>query len=117
MLEANFWQDKENSKKVIKEKKLFEDLIKYLQGFNRKTFRSRWFKWFSHRGKKRALYKKKYYQNIKELRTLVKKNEVKCFLSNEADSLDCYIEIHAGSGGHRKSRLGRNAKKNVSWNG
>ena len=34
--------------------------------------------------------------NIKELRTLVKKNEVKCFLSNEADSLDCYIEIHAG---------------------
>ena len=41
MLEANFWQDKENSKKVIKEKKLFEDLIKYLQGFNRKTFRSR----------------------------------------------------------------------------
>jgi len=27
MLEANFWQDKENSKKVIKEKKLFEDLL------------------------------------------------------------------------------------------
>ena len=27
MLEANFWQDKDNSKKVIKEKKLFEDLI------------------------------------------------------------------------------------------
>ena len=38
-------------------------------------------------------------QNIKELRALVKKNEVKCFLSNEADSLDCYIEIHAGAGG------------------
>ena len=30
MLEANFWQDKENSKKVIKEKKLFEDLLKHL---------------------------------------------------------------------------------------
>ena len=27
MLEANFWQDKDNSKKIIKEKKLFEDLI------------------------------------------------------------------------------------------
>ena len=27
MLEANFWQDKDNSKKVIKEKKLFEDLL------------------------------------------------------------------------------------------
>jgi peptide chain release factor 2 len=27
MLEANFWQDKSNSKKLLKEKKLFEDLI------------------------------------------------------------------------------------------
>ena len=27
MLEANFWQDKDNSKKVVKEKKLFEDLL------------------------------------------------------------------------------------------
>ena len=27
MLEANFWQDKNNSKNVIKEKKLFEDLL------------------------------------------------------------------------------------------
>ena len=27
MLDANFWQDKDNSKKVIKEKKFFEDLL------------------------------------------------------------------------------------------
>ena len=27
MLEANFWQDKSNSQKIVKEKKLFEDLI------------------------------------------------------------------------------------------
>ena len=38
-------------------------------------------------------------QNIKELKKEVKKNEIKCFLSDEADSLDCYIEIHAGAGG------------------
>jgi peptide chain release factor 2 len=38
-------------------------------------------------------------QNIKELRALAKKNEIKCFLSNEADSLDAYLEIHAGAGG------------------
>ena len=37
--------------------------------------------------------------NLKELKNNVKKNEVKCFLSNEADTLDCYIEIHAGAGG------------------
>ena len=27
MLDANFWQDKSKSKKIIKEKKLYEDLI------------------------------------------------------------------------------------------
>ena len=27
MLDANFWQDQINSKKIIKEKKLYEDLI------------------------------------------------------------------------------------------
>jgi peptide chain release factor 2 len=39
------------------------------------------------------------FENIKDLRKQVKKNETKCFLSNETDSLDCYIEIHAGAGG------------------
>ena len=38
-------------------------------------------------------------ENVKTLRESVKKNEINCFLSNEADSLDCYIEIHAGAGG------------------
>jgi len=38
-------------------------------------------------------------ENVIDLRSLVKKNEIKCFLSNEADALDCYIEIHAGAGG------------------
>ena len=38
-------------------------------------------------------------ENIKDLKEIVKKNEIKCFLSDEADSLDCYIEVHAGAGG------------------
>ena len=28
-----------------------------------------------------------------------KKNEIKCFLSNDNDRLDCFLEIHAGAGG------------------
>ena len=27
------------------------------------------------------------------------KNEIRCFLSNETDNLDAYVEIHAGAGG------------------
>jgi peptide chain release factor 2 len=38
-------------------------------------------------------------ESVKNLKKLAKKNETKCFLSNETDSLDCYIEIHAGAGG------------------
>ena len=37
--------------------------------------------------------------NIKKLNNKIKKNEIKCFLSNDADSMDSYLEIHAGAGG------------------
>ncbi len=36
---------------------------------------------------------------IRKLKIDVKKNEIKCFLSNENDRLDCFLEIHAGAGG------------------
>ena len=38
-------------------------------------------------------------ENIKKLKNTVKKNEIKCFLSKETDSNDCFLEIHAGAGG------------------
>jgi peptide chain release factor 2 len=38
-------------------------------------------------------------ESIKNLKKLAKINETKCFLSNETDSLNSYIEIHAGAGG------------------
>ena len=98
MLEANFWQDKDNSKKVIKEKKLFEDLLNtYKVSIERLSDLDDLSELALE--EKNDSVQKEVFQNLKELRTLVKKNEVKCFLSNEADSLDCYIEIHAGAGG------------------
>ena len=98
MLDPNFWQDKLNSKKIIKEKKLYEDLInsyddsirnlKDLDDLNKLAIEE-----------KNINIQNEVLNNIKDLREIVKKNEIKCFLSNEADSLDCYIEIHAGAGG------------------
>ncbi len=98
MLNTDFWQDKSNSQKVIKEKKLYEDIInshdnsiinlKDLDELNKIAV-----------DEENIDIQKEVYNNIKDLRELVKKNEIKCFLSNEADSLDCYIEIHAGAGG------------------
>ncbi|MDC0452981.1 peptide chain release factor 2 [Candidatus Pelagibacter sp.] len=98
MLEANFWQDKENSKKVVKEKKLFEDFLNTYKISIEKLSDLDDLSELALEEKNEPI-QKEVLLNIKELRTLVKKNEVKCFLSNEADSLDCYIEIHAGAGG------------------
>jgi len=36
---------------------------------------------------------------IEEIKKKIKKTEVSCFLSGENDSLDIYVEIHAGAGG------------------
>jgi peptide chain release factor 2 len=98
MLDANFWQDKAGSKKIVKEKKLFEDLLysheksiknlKDLNDLNELAIEEN-----------DTTIIKEVFNNLKDLRERVKKNEIKCFLSNEADSLDCYIEIHAGAGG------------------
>ena len=98
MLEANFWQDKDNSKKVIKEKKLFEDLLNTYKASIEKLSDLDDLSELALEEKNDSV-QKEVLINIKELRASVKKNEIKCFLSNEADSFDCYIEIHAGAGG------------------
>ena len=98
MLEANFWQDKSNSQKVIKEKKFFEDLINSL---NSSVEKLNDFEDLNQLAldESNSDVQGEIIQNIKQLRSEIKKSEIKCFLSNEADPLDCYIEIHAGAGG------------------
>jgi len=87
MLIADFWQDKNNSQRVIKEKKFYEDLtnslnnnvekLKDLDDLNQLAFEE-----------ENLQVQKEVLQNIKDLRSEVKKNEIKCFLSNEADPLN-----------------------------
>ena len=98
MLEANFWQDKSNSQKVVKEKKFFEDLINSL---NSSVEKLNDFEDLNELAleENNSEVQGEIIQNIKQLRSEIKKSEIKCFLSSEADPLDCYIEIHAGAGG------------------
>ena len=98
MLDANFWHDKAKSQKILKEKKLFEDLIdSYEDSTNQlKDLDDLYFLAVDENN---VSVKKDIFENIVDLKSAVKKNEIKCFLSNEADSLDCYVEIHAGAGG------------------
>ncbi len=98
MNDSNFWLDKKNSTSAIKEKKLLEDLVnsynysvkklKDLEDLNQLAS-----------DENNESIKDEILLEAKELKLLVKKNEIKCFLSNKTDSLNCYIEIHAGAGG------------------
>ncbi len=98
MLEEDFWQDKSKSQKIIKEKKLFEDLISsYKYSVNQIKDLNDLYELAIEENN--TDIQQEVNQNILDLRILAKKNEIKCFLSNEADSLDTYIEIHAGAGG------------------
>ncbi len=98
MLDANFWHDKAKSQKILKEKKLFEDLTNsYKNSMDQLKDLNDLFILAS--DENNISVKKDIFENIKELKKKVKKNEIKCFLSNEADSFDCYVEIHAGAGG------------------
>tara|TARA_B100000989_G_scaffold124171_1_gene91855 strand:+ start:2129 stop:3106 length:978 start_codon:yes stop_codon:yes gene_type:complete len=98
MLDANFWQDKAFSKKIIKEKKLFEDLV---NSFEESVIRLKDLDDLNLLAieEKNQNIQNEIFESMKGLRLIAKKNEIKCFLSNEEDSLDCYIEIHAGAGG------------------
>tara|TARA_B110001450_G_C17617495_1_gene479824 strand:- start:275 stop:1255 length:981 start_codon:yes stop_codon:yes gene_type:complete len=98
MLEEDFWQHKLKSQKIIKEKKLFEDLINsYNHSINQIKDLNDLYELALEENN--IDIQNEVNQNISDLRTLAKQNEIKCFLSNEADSLDTYIEIHAGAGG------------------
>ncbi|MDC3186407.1 peptide chain release factor 2 [Candidatus Pelagibacter sp.] len=98
MLEANFWQDKNNSQRVVKEKKFFEDLINSL---NTSVEKLNDFEDLNELAleENNSVVQREIIKNIKQLRSEIKKSEIKCFLSSEADPLDCYIEVHAGAGG------------------
>jgi peptide chain release factor 2 len=98
MLAADFWQNKSLSQKVIKEKKLHEDLINSYDHSSKSLNELDELNKLALEEKNETVIKE-VLESIKNLKITTKKNETKCFLSNESDSLDCYIEIHAGAGG------------------
>ena len=98
MLDANFWQDKNSSKKILKEKKLFEDISLSYKHVLKESKDLEDLYLLAIKEKNTDILSE-IYTNLKNLKQTLKNNEIKCFLSSEADKLDCYLEIHAGAGG------------------
>ena len=94
----DFWQDKLTAQKILKEKKFlgtiffnFNSTLKDLENFKEL------FDLASKEDDKEVI--KDCEKNIIIIFNKIKKTEVSCFLSNENDYLDTYLEIHAGAGG------------------
>ena len=98
MLENDFLQNKSTSQKIIKEKKLYEDLINSYDDTFKSLIDLNELNDLAIEEKNQSIITE-VLESVRNLKTLAKQNETKCFLSNETDSLDCYIEIHAGAGG------------------
>ena len=98
MLESDFWQNKSISQKIIKEKKLYEDLINSYKNTSVSLTDLDELNNLAIEEKNQSIIKE-VLESIIKLKKKAKDNETKCFLSNETDSLDCYVEIHAGAGG------------------
>ena len=79
MLNANFWQNKLKSQKIIKEKKLFEDLINsHKFCYNKLEDLDGLYSLAVEENNIDVL--NEIFTNIKDLRIVAKKNEIKCFL-------------------------------------
>ncbi|MDA7713656.1 peptide chain release factor 2 [Candidatus Pelagibacter sp.] len=98
MLESDFWQNKSISQKIIKEKKLYEALINSYKNTSVSLTDLDELNNLAIEEKNQSIIKE-VLESIIKLKKIAKQNETKCFLSNESDSLDCYVEIHAGAGG------------------
>ena len=97
-LDKNFWKDKKRVKKVVKEKKLYEDIVSSLEQSESEISNLKDLYNLSLEEKNDEVLKD-CLDKLDQVYNLIKKNEINCFLSGENDGLDIYLEIHAGAGG------------------
>ena len=96
--QKNFWNDKLSAQKVLKEKNFFDNILNSFNSTINEFQNLEQLLELASRENEIEVIKdceKKISLLLKE----VKKIEVSCFLSEENDHLDTYLEIHAGAGG------------------
>ncbi len=99
MIESpNFWDNKIEAEKKLKEKKNYDFLI---NSYNecKKEEEDLYDIFILANEENNKLIINETLNKFKNLKEVIKKLEIKCFLSGTNDSLDCYLEFHAGAGG------------------
>jgi len=98
IVQENFWKEKLSAQKILKEKKFLENIF---DEFNFTVNELENLEQLLELAAKEndIVVTKDCEKNINLLLNQIKKTEVSCFLSEENDHLDTYLEIHAGAGG------------------
>ena len=97
-LKENFWKDKQLVKKIVKQKKIYEEMLNsYKKSLNEIKNVKELFALASEEKDEEII--QECNLKIEQILEDIKKNEVNCFLSGENDDYNIYLEIHAGAGG------------------
>ncbi len=97
-MKENFWKDKKNVQKTVKEKKILENILNsYKNSFEAINNLSDLYNLALDEKNEDII--QECDQKIDLLFNELKENEINCFLSGENDDLNIYLEIHAGAGG------------------
>ena len=96
--QEDFWKNKILAQKIVKEKKFLETIF---EDFNNAVNETENLEQLFELAEKENDIDviKDCSKKLKLLLKQIKKTEVSCFLSEENDHLDTYLEIHAGAGG------------------
>ena len=96
--QENFWKDKLLAQKILKEKKFLETIVNDFSITLNELENLEQLLELANKENDIAVIKD-CEKKITLLLNQIKKTEVSCFLSEENDHLDTYLEIHAGAGG------------------
>jgi len=94
----NFWHNRDEAEKILKKKKNYDFLVNSYK-FCEKESKDLSDIYQLAKDENDNQIIKETLNKLKNLKKEVKKIEIKCFLSNENDILDAYLEFHAGAGG------------------
>ncbi len=97
-LETSFWENPDTAKNILKEKNSLEKIITdYTEAKKQQQLLSE-FMISLEKDYDDGIFKD-IQKSLKDLKRNIKTLEVSCFLSDENDKRDCYLEVHAGAGG------------------
>jgi len=96
--EENFWNDNQKAQVILKEKNFVEKIIN--EHFKLNSICNDLNDFVNSLEKE---YDEDLYlelkSSLKSLEKNIKSLEANCYLSNESDKFDCFLEVHAGAGG------------------